>query len=190
MYDKDWRRHSWRGGEHPPACTCRDCAERRLQRLRDARLQAPIPPQPRSSSAATSRPVPTEQPAEIAERQPSRPPSEVAERQRYRSHQVAVQQRERSVARRRAAFRVAGASAAVTAILAVLVVVGVVTRRLEDPLTQWPLAADWARQAHGVFMDEVIGFVVFAILIGGGLVSAVWTITYLLAQAVHYLLRR
>lgn len=43
----------WRGGDHPPACTCHDCVQRRLRRLRPPPIiiPTPLPPlEPQTSS--------------------------------------------------------------------------------------------------------------------------------------------
>ena len=67
---------------------------------------------------------------------------------------------------------------------------GVARGQLANLLAQWPTLAELARQAEGAASDEITGFVVFAILIGAGGVVGVWTVVYLLLQAVLAILRR
>ena len=97
--------------------------------------------------------------------------------------------RERARVRHRVAFRVAGPVAALLAVCVGLVVVGLASGRLADLLTQWPTLSELARSAQATVTNDLAGFVVFAILMGVGVVVGVWTVVYLLAQAVHALLR-
>ena len=175
MHDKDWRRNRWREIGHPPACTCHDCVQRRLSRQRSPPAPPPTP---------APEPAPAPPPSEMAER------IRLLEREEQRNRLEAEEAgRERARVRHRVAFRVAGPVAALLAVCVGLVVAGLASGRLADLLTQWPTLSELARSAQGTVTNDLAGFAVFAILMGVGVVVGVWTAVYLLAQAVHALLR-